>query len=102
MVGAVTPNQSACGGEAQNRTGDTRIFSPLLYRLSYLAKTVGEITGRVLPLSSSLSFFLVFVGFDVESVFQFQHQPIDGHLVFRRLLLFFGFGLRLLRQGIQI
>jgi hypothetical protein len=25
------------GGEAQNRTGDTRIFSPLLYRLSYLA-----------------------------------------------------------------
>ena len=26
-------NQSA---EAQNRTGDTRIFSPLLYRLSYL------------------------------------------------------------------
>ena len=25
------------GGEAQNRTVDTRIFSPLLYRLSYLA-----------------------------------------------------------------
>src|SRR6056297_2933500 len=25
------------GGETQNRTGDTRIFSPLLYRLSYLA-----------------------------------------------------------------
>lgn len=25
------------GGEAQNRTEDTRIFSPLLYRLSYLA-----------------------------------------------------------------
>ena len=25
------------GGQAQNRTGDTRIFSPLLYRLSYLA-----------------------------------------------------------------
>ncbi len=24
------------GAEAQNRTGDTRIFSPLLYRLSYL------------------------------------------------------------------
>jgi hypothetical protein len=27
------------GGETQNRTGDTRIFSPLLYRLSYLAET---------------------------------------------------------------
>jgi hypothetical protein len=25
------------GGQTQNRTGDTRIFSPLLYRLSYLA-----------------------------------------------------------------
>ncbi len=25
------------GGETQNRTGDTRIFSPLLYLLSYLA-----------------------------------------------------------------
>ena len=27
-------------GQSQNRTGDTRIFSPLLYRLSYLAKEV--------------------------------------------------------------
>ena len=26
------------GGSSQNRTGDTRIFSPLLYRLSYRAK----------------------------------------------------------------
>ena len=25
------------GGQTQNRTGDTRIFSPLLYQLSYLA-----------------------------------------------------------------
>lgn len=25
------------GGEARNRTGDARIFSPALYRLSYLA-----------------------------------------------------------------
>ncbi len=28
---------SSSGGQTQNRTGDTRIFSPLLYRLSYLA-----------------------------------------------------------------
>ena len=28
------------GGEAQNRTVDTRIFSPLLYRLSYLATLI--------------------------------------------------------------
>ena len=26
------------GGQGRNRTADTRIFSPLLYRLSYLAK----------------------------------------------------------------
>ena len=26
------------GGKTRNRTGDTRIFSPLLYQLSYLAK----------------------------------------------------------------
>ena len=28
---------SSSGGRTQNRTGDTRIFSPLLYRLSYPA-----------------------------------------------------------------
>ena len=28
------------GGQGRNRTNDTRIFSPLLYQLSYLA-TVG-------------------------------------------------------------
>ena len=28
-------------GQGQNRTGDTRIFSPLLYRLSYLTKSFG-------------------------------------------------------------
>ncbi len=26
------------GGQGRNRTTDTRIFSPLLYRLSYLAE----------------------------------------------------------------
>ena len=32
------------GGEAVNRTPDTRIFSPLLYRLSYLATSGAECT----------------------------------------------------------
>jgi hypothetical protein len=27
--------------QGQNRTGDTRIFSPLLYQLSYLGAVVG-------------------------------------------------------------
>jgi hypothetical protein len=34
MFGVFKPKLS--GAEGQNRTGDTRIFSPLLYRLSYL------------------------------------------------------------------
>jgi hypothetical protein len=29
-------------GQGQNRTADTRIFSPLLYQLSYLAGTMQE------------------------------------------------------------
>ena len=28
------------GGQGRDRTGDTRIFSPLLYQLSYLATVV--------------------------------------------------------------
>ena len=30
------------GGQGRNRTTDTRIFSPLLYQLSYLAAVFGE------------------------------------------------------------
>jgi len=30
---------SDSGGQGRNRTADTRIFSPLLYQLSYLATT---------------------------------------------------------------
>jgi hypothetical protein len=30
------------GGRSRNRTGDTRIFSPLLYQLSYPAKTTAN------------------------------------------------------------
>ena len=29
------------GGQGRNRTNDTRIFSPLLYQLSYLAENLG-------------------------------------------------------------
>ena len=29
----------ACGAQSRNRTSDTRIFSPLLYQLSYLGKS---------------------------------------------------------------
>jgi hypothetical protein len=35
MLKKKTPEKSGFCGEGQNRTADTRIFSPLLYRLSY-------------------------------------------------------------------
>ena len=35
-------NHCAASGQGQNRTADTRIFSPLLYQLSYLAQKIGE------------------------------------------------------------
>ena len=38
-VGRIRPEVLICyGGQGRNRTTDTRIFSPLLYQLSYLAK----------------------------------------------------------------
>ena len=36
------------GGETQNRTGDTRIFSPLLYRLSYFAVPMVKPSGLLI------------------------------------------------------
>src|SRR5690349_4122497 len=45
----VPGNQGGGGGCGRNRTGDTRIFSPLLYQLSYTAVARGgEIASRIL------------------------------------------------------
>ena len=35
--------------QSRNRTSDTRIFSPLLYQLSYLGKVKGEISFALKP-----------------------------------------------------
>ena len=43
------------GGETRNRTGDTRIFSPLLYQLSYLAETQRRQKCKSLPIGQSES-----------------------------------------------
>ena len=46
-----TPNRMglgvAFGGQGRNRTIDTRIFSPLLYQLSYLALKIGLKAARI-------------------------------------------------------
>ena len=39
------PNRRICGAESQNRTGDTAIFSRVLYQLSYLGAS-RPFTGR--------------------------------------------------------
>src|SRR5215510_666940 len=44
-------------GQGRNRTADTRIFSPLLYQLSYLAKKEGVSYWPVCSLSTALSDF---------------------------------------------
>ncbi len=41
------------GGQGRNRTTDTRIFSPLLYQLSYLAAGGGRVLDRPGPTESS-------------------------------------------------
>ena len=53
------------GGGTQDRTGDTRIFNPLLYRLSYRAK-VG-VLNNVYPRASSK-----FVGFSIKRLILLQ------------------------------
>ena len=37
-ISEFSPSSIGFGGQGRDRTGDTRIFSPLLYQLSYLAK----------------------------------------------------------------
>ncbi len=54
-------------GEAQNRTEDTRIFSPLLYRLSYLAITLCILVKR--RTGVNLFCFAIYPG----------HQFYDGY-----------------------
>jgi hypothetical protein len=50
-----TPREDRCrsrmsggsgGGEGQNRTDDTQIFSLVLYQLSYLATDLGQLKNR--------------------------------------------------------
>ena len=42
-----TPPTKMNGGSERNRTADTRIFSPLLYRLSYRAITMESINFKM-------------------------------------------------------
>ena len=39
---ADSTSDSTSSGQGQNRTADTRIFSPLLYQLSYLAEIMQQ------------------------------------------------------------
>lgn len=41
-LGRIDTTPNSISGQGRDRTGDTRIFSPVLYQLSYLAKTATE------------------------------------------------------------
>ena len=53
------------GGPGRNRTTDTRIFNPLLYRLSYQAKTVyyTQTVLKAVKKSSTVRFHLIVISF---------------------------------------
>src|SRR4030095_4736252 len=83
------------GGQGRSRTADTRIFSPLLYRLSYLAirvkaeilrKSAGESRIRRIPREFFRSLFdkvdhLAFQAHAVERV-DFLNSRWAGHVDF--------------------
>ena len=48
------------GGQGRNRTTDTRIFSPLLYRLSYLAYWDLFLLSKINPLNKKITSELKF------------------------------------------
>gem|GEM_PF-3000218 len=63
------------GGKAQNRTGDTRLFRPLLYRLSYLACLVTRTFGGAFVSSDFLFFVAFFRGIRLDlGLASFQDQ----------------------------
>ena len=41
------------GGQRRDRTADTRIFNPLLYRLSYLAEQISRVLQHILAMPSN-------------------------------------------------
>ena len=42
------------GAQGRTRTGDTRIFSPVLYQLSYLSVSVNHVPNRLRILDASI------------------------------------------------
>ena len=51
---AAESHERVTGGQGRNRTTDTRIFSPLLYQLSYLAAGGGRVLDRLPTTPSSI------------------------------------------------
>ena len=59
------------GGETQNRTGDTRIFSPLLYQLSYPA-TLEKGGIKIVPIPSVNWVFYFFHSCEIHSFWDLE------------------------------
>ena len=77
------------GGQTQNRTGDTRIFSPLLYRLSYLASLEkgGIKCSRSVLVNRFFTFFRIHCFFLKECLFRAKFKQVFVFPEFARLIL---------------
>ena len=79
------------GGATRNRTGDTRIFSPLLYQLSYGTKSVVKHIGTYFSAHSikNLSFSFVVAKVDIFLILQiFYKFSVKFFLISKKCLTF--------------
>ena len=65
------------GGQGQNRTADTRIFSPLLYQLSYLAGKAANYRRSMLPRQGPLISVRLCSSFFDPALFFRQHGAVS-------------------------
>ena len=77
----MTAAQRTLCGATRNRTGDTRIFSPLLYQLSYGTVVISGLrVQRYALFPKQPKVFALFLQFSLPTLrFEFKFAPIAGH-----------------------
>ena len=80
-------NSLVNGGQRQNRTADTRIFNPLLYRLSYLASQ-RMLLNREQAFESReiFNFFKIFFLDNLEAFHNHPQRRIFAFLALKKIL----------------
>ena len=59
LIQGFSKSESFFGGATRNRTGDTRIFSPLLYQLSYVTMFISFAVAKVVKLLDYAIAFMI-------------------------------------------